>query len=66
MLPRHGRIGVEHSVIQREIFAGQERGKYFPGMSPDDVWAYPSPVLAEASAFFHANMFRALEWLDSE
>jgi versiconal hemiacetal acetate esterase len=33
---------------------------------PHYFWAYLSPVLAEASKLFHANMFRALEWLDSE
>ena len=37
----------------------------YPGY-PHYFWAYPSPVLTEASELFHANMFRALEWLDSE
>jgi versiconal hemiacetal acetate esterase len=37
----------------------------YPGY-PRYFWAYPSPVLAKTSELFHANMFRALEWLDSE
>ncbi|KAJ5542990.1 hypothetical protein N7535_005414 [Penicillium sp. DV-2018c] len=37
----------------------------YPGY-PHYFWAYPSPVLVEASETFHENMFRALAWLDHE
>lgn len=37
----------------------------YPGF-PHYFWSYSSQALAEASEKFHSNMFRAIEWINSE